>query len=502
MSDDPSQRGNLNRRQFLATVAASSAGLALPRPVWGQQTQPKSGPATQPEPLKVGIVGVGRQGKVLLHAMLEHLHGIRVTAVCDIWSYGRRWARLIQDYQGGERPGVYEDYRAMLAKEGDRLDAVVVATPPMHHAAIVTASLKAGLHVYCETPMGGRIEDARQMAAAAKQADRLLQIGYQRRSNPFYIYLADLIHHTDYLGRLTGTQAQSHGLTRPRALPTNLKPGNKYAVPPKVLKKHGFDDMRRFFYWSQFVETSPGAMVLLGSHQLDALNWFVGALPNHAHAVGSNWWSQQVAKVEDVGYMPTQLDHILAMLSWPGGNGPVYGQYSMNYGTSGVEHTFKRGLTDASAGGYFEQFNGDRAAIRACEFIDRSKFQGEAKGNGRPDFEKFGEYDTGTHLTDAVADRIDWRFWVTSTNKQLVEAPPRLQKRDAAKVGKLEKRWELMKKDLHAPHLANFFGAVRGEETLNCPPETGFAALVSALKTHEAAVTGEPIEMSEADFEV
>lgn len=239
----PRQQGApLNRRQFLATVAVTGAGLSLPRPLWGQQTQPKTGPATQPEPLKVGIVGVGRQGKVLLNAMLEHLDGIRVTAVCDIWSYGRRYVRLIQDCQGGERPGVYEDYRAMLAKEGDRLDAVLVATPPMHHAAIVTASLKAGLHVYCETPMGGRIEDARQMAAAAKQADRLLQIGYQRRSNPFYIYLADLIQRTDYLGQLTGARAQWHLQKRPRALPKVIKPGNKYAVPAKVLKAHGFEN--------------------------------------------------------------------------------------------------------------------------------------------------------------------------------------------------------------------------------------------------------------------
>ena len=57
----------------------------------------------------------------------------------------------------------YSDYKEMLAKEKDKLDAVIVATPDWMHAEHTIACLKAGLHVYCEKEMSNDLEKAKQI---------------------------------------------------------------------------------------------------------------------------------------------------------------------------------------------------------------------------------------------------------------------------------------------------------------------------------------------------
>jgi predicted dehydrogenase len=51
-------------------------------------------------------------------------------------------------------PGVrvYADHASMLSTERD-IDALIVTTPPLHHATAVLAGLRAGLSVLCEKPL-------------------------------------------------------------------------------------------------------------------------------------------------------------------------------------------------------------------------------------------------------------------------------------------------------------------------------------------------------------
>ncbi len=90
----------------------------------------------------------------------------------------------------------------MLAQEKD-LDAVIIATPDWLHSPITIACLEAGLHVYCEKEMTNDIEDARKMVLAQRKSGKLLQIGHQRRSNPRYWAVNNLIHKDKIAGNLT-----------------------------------------------------------------------------------------------------------------------------------------------------------------------------------------------------------------------------------------------------------------------------------------------------------
>jgi predicted dehydrogenase len=60
----------------------------------------------------------------------------------------------------------YVDYREMAEREAQRedgIDAVVIATPPQTHLEIARSFLRHGIHVVCEKPLTGTVEEARQL---------------------------------------------------------------------------------------------------------------------------------------------------------------------------------------------------------------------------------------------------------------------------------------------------------------------------------------------------
>src|SRR5215213_6692326 len=54
--------------------------------------------------------------------------------------------------------------------ERDDIDLVDICTPGDTHAQIAIAALQAGKHVLCEKPLANTVDEAEQMAAAARAA--------------------------------------------------------------------------------------------------------------------------------------------------------------------------------------------------------------------------------------------------------------------------------------------------------------------------------------------
>ncbi len=190
----------MNRRQFLRTA---SAGLALsavtivPRHVLGGPGQVSPGGK-----LTLAGIGMGGQGTEDMLA-LQKLPEVQVVAVCDVnregggyqswyWAEGneRRTSgrepvrRLMDELYAKQRPSgqyrgcrAYSDYRELLEKED--VDAVMVATPDHTHAVITMAALRRGKHVYCEKPLTYSVDEARQVAEAARKAKVATQCGNQ-----------------------------------------------------------------------------------------------------------------------------------------------------------------------------------------------------------------------------------------------------------------------------------------------------------------------------------
>ncbi len=124
--------------------------------------------------IKVAVVGVGNIAESHIHGYLNNPN-VDLYAFCDI-----REERL---NEMGKKYGVtrlYTDEETML-KELPEIDAVSVCTWNSAHAPCTIAALKAGKNVLCEKPMATSAKEAKEMLAAAKEAGKLLMIGFVRR---------------------------------------------------------------------------------------------------------------------------------------------------------------------------------------------------------------------------------------------------------------------------------------------------------------------------------
>src|SRR5260370_42590836 len=81
---------------------------------------------------------------------------------------------------GKERPAAFTDFRKLL--EDKSIDAVSIATPNHQHTWMTIAAVQAGKDVYCEKPCAHNMFETKQIVAATRKYDRLVQHGVNMRS--------------------------------------------------------------------------------------------------------------------------------------------------------------------------------------------------------------------------------------------------------------------------------------------------------------------------------
>ncbi|MFZ1932864.1 MAG: Gfo/Idh/MocA family oxidoreductase [Thermoguttaceae bacterium] len=210
--------------------------------------------ATLAEPLRVGVIGTGDEGSVLLGAVNPKF--ITVKAIADIRPYNV-WRAFNGDHYGAEankaRPGlmsvygwksdaeakknvkVYAAYQELLAHaKEDGIEAVIIALPLHLHAPAAIAAMKAGLHVMTEKLMGHSVHECKEMARVAAQTNLLLATGHQRHYNILYDNAVAMIGR-GLLGDLHHVRAQWHRGNLPgkdswqQPMPNKAKPDDPQA---------------------------------------------------------------------------------------------------------------------------------------------------------------------------------------------------------------------------------------------------------------------------------
>lgn len=122
----------------------------------------------------------------------QHMDGYRalpgrwhVVAVCDL---DADKAEAVAAHAPG--CGVTSDLDEIVADP--EIDVIDICLPPHLHAPVAIAALEAGKHVICEKPMAGSVCDADRMAAAARDAGRMLVPVFQYRYGRGLYQLAEL----------------------------------------------------------------------------------------------------------------------------------------------------------------------------------------------------------------------------------------------------------------------------------------------------------------------
>jgi 1,5-anhydro-D-fructose reductase (1,5-anhydro-D-mannitol-forming) len=151
---------------------------------------------------RIGIVGFGFMGNMHFNNYAK-IEDAKVVAICDVDEgklTGRGATAGNVAGTGGEidLSGIqtYTDADKMF-KEAE-LDAVSITLPTYLHKEYTLKALHAGLNVLCEKPMALDSDQCRQMAEAAHESGRILQIGHCIRFWPEYAKAKELVESGSY----------------------------------------------------------------------------------------------------------------------------------------------------------------------------------------------------------------------------------------------------------------------------------------------------------------
>lgn len=165
----PLKKGsNISRKNFLKNTAiVGSAFFIVPRHVLGR------GYIAPSDKLNIAGIGAGGKGASDL-AEFAKSPRVNIVALCDVDD--REAAATIKKYPNAP---YYHDFREMLDKEKNNIDACSISTPDHTHAVATLAAMQLGKHVYTQKPLTHDIYEARILAQAAKKYKVITQMGNQ-----------------------------------------------------------------------------------------------------------------------------------------------------------------------------------------------------------------------------------------------------------------------------------------------------------------------------------
>lgn len=136
----------------------------------------------QPQPLRVGVIGVGNMGQHHTR-ILSLLKDVELIGVADI--NVERGLDIASKY----RIRFFEHYLDLLPY----VDAVCVAVPTRLHHQVGMDCLSAGVHVLIEKPIAASISEAESLVNAAAESNCILQVGHIERFNPAFQELSKVL---------------------------------------------------------------------------------------------------------------------------------------------------------------------------------------------------------------------------------------------------------------------------------------------------------------------
>lgn len=256
----------LTRREMLQRSALAGAGLWL----GGNTTRAES--SSPNEKLNIACIGLGNQG----NANLGLVSTQNIVGLCDVDS-----ARTDKYQAKFPKAKSFADFRVMLDKLENEIDAVVVTTPNHTHATIAINAMRRGKHVYCEKPLAHSIHDVRAMQRVAREENVVTQMGTQNHAGDNYRRTVELIRsgaigdvkkvHV-WFGRPGGFRRYKHVVdrpTEPQPIPKTLN-WDLWVGPAPMQNFHPCYHPHDWHYWWDFGNGTLGNM---GCHYMDLIFW-------------------------------------------------------------------------------------------------------------------------------------------------------------------------------------------------------------------------------------
>lgn len=258
----------MNRREFLKASAAASVALSATGTLAVETDGPKQ---------RVGLIGCGWYGKSDLLRLIQ-VAPVEVVSLCDVdRNMLSAAAELVATRQASKKkPRQYHDYREML-REKD-LDIVLIGTPDHWHALAMIAAVESGADVYVQKPISVDVVEGEAMLAAARQHQRVVQVGTQRRSTPHLIEARDNIIKEGKLGTVGLVEIYCYYEMRASQNPPDSAPPDylDYELWSGPAPMRPYNPMVHPRGWRAFMEYGNGIMGDMGVHMFDMTRWMLG----------------------------------------------------------------------------------------------------------------------------------------------------------------------------------------------------------------------------------
>jgi len=267
----------MNRRYFLMSSTAA-AGATLPA----------SALLGANDRIRVACVGIRGRGGAHISGFAERPDA-EVAALCDVdEAVLEKRAREVEA-RTKKRPATYTDYRKLL--EDKSIDAVSLATPNHWHALGTIWACQAGKDVYVEKPCTHNVFETRQIVAAARKYNRIVQQGSQSRSSPA---LQEAVQKLK--DGLIGDVYMGRGLCfkwRDTIQRTPVEPapaGVHYDLWLGPAPKREFTRNRFHYNWHWFWDYGNGDIGNQGIHQMDICRWLLDVTyPTKVSSMGGHF---------------------------------------------------------------------------------------------------------------------------------------------------------------------------------------------------------------------
>ncbi|HLF34384.1 MAG TPA: Gfo/Idh/MocA family oxidoreductase [Cyclobacteriaceae bacterium] len=209
--------GKIQRRDFIRKAGLTVTAFSIvPRFVLGGR-----GYVPPSDTLYIAGIGVGGKGESDLTECAKSPNA-RVAFLCDVDD-----RQAIGSKKNFPEAKYYKDYRVLLEKEGNNIDACTISTPDHSHANIAMAAMRMGKHVYVQKPLTHDIYEARMLAEAAVKYKVVTQMGNQYASDEPVRRMQEIVN-AGLIGDVTRVWAWTDRPVWPQGVPA---PSGKHDVP-------------------------------------------------------------------------------------------------------------------------------------------------------------------------------------------------------------------------------------------------------------------------------
>jgi len=210
--------------------------------------------------LNVGLIGLGRLGRVYARDLAGRIPETRLVAVAD--TAGTLAKDIAAEFDVAR---AYTDPMALL--DDPNVDAVVIATPTHVHREHVIAAADRRKPTFCEKPPALSLDEVAAMKRVIERSGMFFQMGFMRRFDAGYAAAKKQID----AGRI-GTPLVFKATSR-----DPFRPSLEYANPA----------------------SSGGMLIDMGIHDFDLARWFMGDVRS-VSAIGATIAYPELATVGDI----------------------------------------------------------------------------------------------------------------------------------------------------------------------------------------------------------